>query len=164
NIVVPIKHAANSAATLNFPETQLGMVRIGLAMYKDVLTFKSRVAFVKDVPAGFLVSYGATYKTTSPTRIATLSVGYADGYSRKLSNLGMIIIGRKKYPVIGRICMDMTLVEVGLDQIEIGDEAVLIGTRDGNSITVREVAENTSSIEYEVLCGIGKRVPRIYVD
>jgi len=163
NIPVALTHAANSAATINFPETHLNLVRVGLAMYQDVLTFKSRVAFVKEVPANFSISYGATYKTGVPTRVATLSVGYADGYSRRLSGKGMVIIGRKKYPVIGRVCMDMTVVDVGRDPIAMGEEVILIGQKDGQKIAVKQIAEDTDTIEYEVLCGIGKRVPRVYV-
>ncbi|MFC1478056.1 alanine racemase C-terminal domain-containing protein [Candidatus Margulisiibacteriota bacterium] len=139
------------------------MVRVGLAMYKDVLTFKSRVAYVKEVPANFPVSYGATYKTNGPTRVATLSVGYADGYSRRLSNNGDAIIIEKKYPVIGNVCMDMIIVDIGQDNIKIGDEAILIGSYNGNRITAGEIAGKTGTIDYEVLCGIGKRVPRMYI-
>jgi alanine racemase len=132
-------------------------------MYREALSFKSRVAFVKDVPADFIVSYGATYKTSQPTRLATISVGYADGYSRKLSNKGMVLIGPQKYPVVGTVCMDMLVVDVGRDPIHIGDEVTLIGGRADSAITMRELAEQTGSIEYEIMCGIGKRVPRVYV-
>ena len=162
-LTIPITHAANSAATLNFKETHLDMVRVGLSMYRDVLTFKTRVAYVKEVPADFVVSYGATYRTLQPTRLATLSVGYADGYSRKLSNQGMVMIGRKRYPVVGRVCMDMMVIDVGRDPIQIGDEAILIGSHQGNTISVADIAEKTGAIDYEVMCGIGKRVPRIHL-
>ncbi len=174
-IKVPILHAANSAAMINFPETRLDMVRIGICLYglkpsadnkgpeiEPVLYFKTKVLYIKEVPENTPVSYGASYHTSKRTKIATLPVGYADGLSRGLSNKGSVIIKGKKYPIAGNVTMDMTMVEVGSDKIEIGDEAVLIG-RDGNEeITVGEIAGLDGTINYEVVCGIGKRVPRLY--
>ena len=164
NITIPITHSANSAATRNFPETHGGMVRIGLTMFNEVLSFKSRVAFVKDVPEGFSISYGATYKTSKPTRIATISVGYADGYSRHLSNRGTVLINGERYPIVGLVCMDMLMVDIGDDLVAMGDEVILIGEQVEEKITVAEIAKLSEVIEYEVLCGIGKRVPRIYTE
>jgi len=173
---IPLKHAANSAGTLFHPETHLDMVRIGLMMYGifphgdlhrpvdliPALSFKSRVVYVKRVPAGTPLSYGGIYTTKQETTIATLPVGYADGYSRRLSNRGKVLIGGKRYPVVGRVTMDMVLVEVGEDKVAVGDEAVLIGSQGADCITADEVAALDDTISYEVICGIGKRVPRIY--
>ncbi|MFA4967642.1 MAG: alanine racemase [Candidatus Margulisiibacteriota bacterium] len=173
---IPIKHAANSAATLFHPDTHLDMVRVGLMLYgiypqgnsnrtidlKPALSFKSRVVYLKRVPAGTLISYGGIYETKKETSIATLPVGYADGYSRRLSNRGKVLINGKRYPVVGHITMDMTLVNVGDDKISVGDEAVLIGSQGIEAITADEIATLDDTISYEVICGIGKRVPRIY--
>lgn len=173
---IPLKHSANSAATLFHPQTRLDMVRIGLMMYglypfgpsrrlislKPALSFKTRVTYLKKVPAGTPLSYGGTYTTDSPTTIATIPVGYADGFSRRLSNRGQVIIRGKRFPVVGRVTMDLTMVNVGDAKIERGDEVVLIGEQNGQAITADEIAGLEDTIAYEVICGIGKRVPRIY--
>ncbi len=173
---VPIRHSANSAAVLYHAETHLDMVRVGLMMYglyplgssrslinlKPALSFKSRVTYLKKIPAGTPVSYGCTYTTSSETTIATIPVGYADGFSRRLSNRGQVIIRGKRYPVAGRVTMDLTMVNVGDARIEVGDEVVLIGEQNGQAISADEVAGLEDTISYEVVCGIGKRVPRIY--
>jgi alanine racemase len=170
-----LKHAANSAAALYCSEAHLDMVRIGLAMYglyprrdknkvtlKPALSFKTEVRFKKKVPAGTLLSYGSTHKTSRETNIATLPVGYADGYSRLLSNKSHVLIKGKKFPVVGRVCMDMTLVDVGDERVEIGDEVVLIGSQGKEKVSADDIADIMGTISYEVVCGIGKRVPRIY--
>jgi alanine racemase len=173
---IPIKHAANSAAVLFHPETHLDMVRVGLMMYglypqgssrgmidlKPALAFKSRVTYLKSIPAGTPVSYGCTYVTPTETTIATIPVGYADGYSRRLSNRGQVVIRGKRFPVVGRVTMDLIMVNVGQAKVEVGDEVVLIGEQNGQAISVDEVAGLEETISYEVICGIGKRVPRIY--
>jgi len=173
---IPIKHAANSAGVLFHPETHLDMVRVGLMMYglypqgnsrskinlKPALSFKSRVTYLKKVPAGTPVSYGATYAAPVDTAIATVPVGYADGFSRRLSNHGQVIIRGKRYPVVGRVTMDLTMVDVGNSKVEVGDEVILIGEQNGQVISADEVAKLEDTISYEVICGIGKRVPRIY--
>jgi alanine racemase len=173
---IPLKHAANSAATLFHPQTHLDMVRVGLMMYglypqgnsrrkldlQPVLSFKSRITYLKKVPAGTPLSYGSTYVTTSETTIATIPVGYADGYSRKLSNRGQVLIRGRRYPVVGRVSMDLTLVNVGSAKVEVGDEVILIGEQDGQVISADELAALEDTISYEIVCGIGKRVPRIY--
>lgn len=173
---IPIKHAANSAAVLFHPETHLDMVRVGLMIYglypvgnsrnlvrlKSSLSFKSRVTYLKKVPAGTPLSYGCTYVTPGETIIVTIPVGYADGFSRRLSNRGQVIIRGKRYPVAGKVTMDMTMVNVGNAKVEIGDEVVLIGEQNGQAISVEEIAQLEDTISYEVICGIGKRVPRIY--
>ncbi len=174
-IFIPLKHAANSAATLYHPDTHFDMVRIGLAMYglypqgngvrvslKPALSFKTRIMYLKTVPAGTSLSYGCTYRTSGQTGIATLPVGYADGYNRALSNKGTVLIRGKRYPVVGRVCMDMTLVNVGDDHVELGDEAVLIGSQGREKISADEIASLEGTISYEVVCGIGKRVERVY--
>jgi len=176
-IRIPIAHAANSAALLNFPNTHLDLVRIGILMYglgpvegmgrdlelKPVLTFRTQVLYVKEVPSGVPISYGATFLTKSRTHIATLPVGYADGLSRGLSNKGEVIMGGKRFPIIGNVTMDMTMVDVGDQKIEIGDDAVIIGEQANEEISANEIARLDDTINYEVLCGIGKRVARTYL-
>jgi len=176
-INVPIKHCANSAAMLCFPRTHMDMVRIGICMYglypsdaardkvhlRPALSFRTKVLYIKEVPAGTPLSYGATYLTPASTRIATLPVGYADGLSRGVSNKGSVLIRGKRYPVVGRVTMDMILVDAGRDRIEVGDDAVIIGEQGRERITADDVAMMDETINYEVVCGIGKRVPRVYV-
>ncbi|MFA6548714.1 MAG: alanine racemase [Candidatus Margulisiibacteriota bacterium] len=173
---IPIKHAANSAAVLFHPETHLDMVRVGLMLYglypqgnsrrlinlKPALSFKSRVTYLKKVPAGTPLSYGCTYVTPVETMVATIPVGYADGYSRRLSNRGQVIIRGRRFPVVGRVTMDLTLVNVGEARVEVGDEVILIGEQNNQLISADEIAEMEDTISYEVICSIGKRVPRIY--
>jgi len=172
-----IKHCANSAATIFFPKTHLDMVRIGIAMYGlppvsktnepidllPVLSFKTKVLYLKDVPANTPLSYGAAYVTKDQTRIVTLPVGYADGLSRALSNRGIVMINGKKYPIVGKVTMDMILVDTGHDKIEKGAEAVIIGEQHGQKITADDIAGLDETINYEVVAGIGKRVPRVYI-
>ena len=173
---IPLKHAANSAAALFHKNTHLDMVRVGLMMYglypqgnsrrlinlQPALTFKTRVTYLKKVPAGTPLSYGSTYVTSGETTIATLPVGYADGFSRRLSNRGQVLIRGKRYPVVGRVSMDMTVVNVGSGKVEMGDEAILIGEQNGQGISADEIAGLEDTISYEVVCSIGKRVPRVY--
>lgn len=155
-------HAANSAAVLNFPEAHFDLVRVGIALYKDVLSFKARVAYVKTVAPDTPVSYGLRFVTKRETKIATVSAGYADGYNRLLSNLGKVLINGRAFPIIGTICMDMFMVDVTDSSVKIGDEVVLIGRSDKQQITAQEIADLLHTIDYEVLCNISKRVPRIY--
>jgi alanine racemase len=173
---IPIKHSANSAATLFHKETHLDLVRVGLMMYglypqgnsrrlinlQPALAFKSRVTYLKKVPAGTPLSYGSTYVTPTETTIVTIPVGYADGYSRRLSNRGQVMIRGKRYPVVGRISMDLTLVNVGDNKVEMGDDVILIGSQNGQGISTDEIAVLEDTISYEVVCSIGKRVPRVY--
>jgi alanine racemase len=173
---IPIKHSANSAAVLFHPATHLDMVRVGLMMYglyphgnsrrlislKPALSFKSRITYLKRVPAGTPVSYGCTYAAPSDTTIATIPVGYADGFSRRLSNRGQVVIRGKRFPVVGRVTMDLTMVNIGNAEVEVGDEVVLIGEQNGQMISADEIARLEDTISYEVVCGIGKRVSRIY--
>lgn len=165
NLALPplIKHAANSAATFNFPKTHLDLVRVGLCLYEDVLTFKTRVTFVKKVVRGQRLGYGGTFITRKPTAIATVSAGYADGLPRLLSNQGSVLLTGQRYPLVGLISMDMSLIDLGKNsKIKIGEEAVLIGQQKKEKISIDEVARLSKTISYEIMCGIGKRVPRIY--
>jgi len=173
---IPIKHSANSAAVLFHPKSHLDMVRVGLMMYglypegssrrsinlRAALSFKSRVTYLKKVPVGTPLSYGCTYTTSVESTIATIPVGYADGFSRGLSNKGQVIIRGKRFPVVGRVTMDLIMVNVGAAKVSVGDEVVLIGEQNGQAISADEIAGLQDTISYEVVCGIGKRVPRVY--
>ncbi|MDZ7372486.1 MAG: alanine racemase, partial [candidate division KSB1 bacterium] len=174
-----LRHAANSGAILDLPEAYFDLVRPGVSLYgyypstetsesiplRPAMTFKTRVAFVKDVPAGTPLSYGRTFVTDRPTRIATLPVGYADGYNRLLSNRGEVLIGGRRYPVVGRVCMDQILVDVGPNgPVQVGDEAILFGRQGQEEISVRSLCEKLNTIPYEITCWVSKRVPRVYVD
>jgi len=174
-VTVPCLHAANSAALLNLPETILDMVRPGLLLYgiapsvsgefRPALAFKARVAFVKSVAAGRSISYGQTFVASKPMRIATVAAGYADGFSRHLSNKAEVLIGGVRCRVVGRITMDQIMVDVSaVPQVKCGDEVVFIGRQADAEITAAEVAGWEDTIPWEVLCGITKtaRVPRIY--
>jgi alanine racemase len=154
------------------------MVRPGLALYgvypdsrsrrlvelTPAMRLKSRVVHVKPLPEGSSVSYGRTYIAKRQTRIAVVPVGYGDGYSRQLSNRAYVLIKGKRAPVIGRVCMDMIIVDVGhIRGVKTGDEVVLIGRQGKEFISVEEIASMSGTIPYEVVCNIGKRVPRVYV-
>lgn len=176
---IPIKHAANSAALMEMPDTHLDLVRAGIIVYglypseqvdhnviklRPVMSLKAKVAYVKEVPAGFKVSYGCTYTTEKSTVIATLPLGYADGYSRLLSSKGCALIHGQRAPVVGRVCMDQLMVDVGhIPGVKVGDEAVLIGRQGDQEITADEVAAMMGTINYEIVCMINHRVPRVYI-
>ena len=174
-IKIPKKHLANSAAILDLPETYYDLVRPGIMIYglypsKDVshsfvlkpaMTFMTKVAFVKKVPPGSPISYGRTFTTEKETLVATLPVGYADGYSRLLSGRGEVLIKGYRAPLIGRICMDMCMIDVSeMENVQPGDEVILFG----EGLPVDEVAERLGTINYEIVCAVGKRVPRVYVE
>lgn len=177
-ISVPIKHCANSAGIMAYKEAYFNMVRAGIIIYglypseemdKDtlklcpVMSLKSRITYIKEVPEGTGVSYGSTYIAKRPTRIATIPVGYADGYSRGLSGKGRVLIKGQYAPVIGRVCMDQMMVDItGLQGIEEGDIVTLVG-RDGDAfIPVEEPAGKAGSFNYEFVCSVSRRVPRVY--
>jgi len=177
-ISVPVRHAANSAAVLDFSRALFTMVRPGLMLYgynpleegtvgaelRPVLSLVTRVAFLKKVPAGVPISYGRTFVTKRESLIATLPVGYADGYSRSLSNKGEVLVRGKRAPVVGRVCMDMCMVDVtDIAGVNEEDDVVLIGSQGSERITADEIAKMTGTIAYEVLCAISSRVPRIYL-
>ncbi len=175
-------HIANSAGLINFPNSHYTMVRPGIMLYgynpngyfpntefngrkiKPVMTLKTKVAFFKVVPQGTGISYNHTYITKNQTRIVTLPIGYGDGYLRPLSNKGEVFIRRKKYPVVGNICMDQCMVDIGMDGTAYnGDDVLLFGEMDGNIIPLEDVCDKVGAITYELLCGITARVPRIYI-
>lgn len=170
------RHAANSAAILDFPRAHLDLVRPGIILYgsypdetlsgkaliKPVLSLLSRVSHVKKVPAGYSVGYGRTHVTTHATTIVTVPIGYADGYPRLLSGRGSVLLHDKRFPVAGRVCMDQIMVDVGSEEVQVGDLVTLIGTQGGETITVDEVAAHSQTIAHEVLTGITARVPRVY--
>lgn len=170
-------HMANSANLILFPEYSGNMVRPGLMLYgsypspifegridlKPVLTLKTQIHFLKSVPPGSRISYGGTFVTQRESLIATLPIGYADGYSTLLSNRGEVLIRGKRAPVVGRVCMDLITVDVtDIPGVKKGDEVVLIGKQVEERITAEEIASTIGSIPYEVFCLIGKRVPRVY--
>lgn len=175
----PLKHAANSAALIDMPDSHLDLVRPGIATYglypsdevnknnvdlKPVMTLKSRIIHLKKVPAGFNVSYGITYRTPKPTTIATVPVGYADGFNRRLSSSGYMLVHGQRVPVVGRVCMDLTMIDVGaLSDVAIEDEVVVFGKQQGEAITADEIAGGLNSINYEVVTAITARVPRVYL-
>jgi alanine racemase len=173
-IIIPLMHAANSIGLIKHGNSHFTMVRPGLVIYglypkknlginlKPVLSLKTRVVFIKQVGSGYGISYGATYLTKRPTRIVTLPVGYGDGYPRNLSNLAWLLIGGRRFRISGRICMDQIMVDVGNFKPKIGDEVVLIGKQGKQQITAEELADLSGTISYEIVCGLGSRIPRIY--
>jgi alanine racemase len=173
-------HAANSAGFQRFPDSWFDMIRVGIAAYgypgcpgtglsassrlslKPVMEVRAPVVFLKEVPAGTPLSYGHTYTTTSDTIIGTVAAGYADGYSRALSNIGRVTIEGASFPVVGAVCMDQFLVDLGpKSRVKLYDEAVLFGP-DDHSPDAAEIAGLLGTVPYEVTCGINARVPRIY--
>jgi len=178
NFEVPLRHAANSAAIIELPESHLDLVRPGIAQYglwpsgetdrslidlKPVMSLKSRIIQLKEVPAGFKISYGSTYETLKPTRIATVPVGYADGYSRLLSSRGVMLVHGVRVPVVGRVCMDLTMIDVGgVKGVETGDEVVWMGRQGAEAISAEEIATSVQTINYEVVTSITSRVERCY--
>jgi len=173
----PLRHAANSAAIIDLPETHLDMVRAGIMLYglypaaevnrervelRPAMQLKARVAQVREVPAGFRVSYGSTYEAPRPTRLATVTVGYADGYSRLLSSRGSMLVRGCRAPVVGRVCMDQTVLDVGrIEGVRPGDEVVVFGRQGNECIAVEEIAVATGTINYEIVSTITARVPRL---
>jgi alanine racemase len=172
-----LAHLANSAATITLPEAYFDMVRPGIMLYgpypspemrnqielRPVLSWKTRIMQLKKVPAGTSISYGQTFVTQRPSIIATLPLGYADGYRRSLSNRGEVLIRGKRAPVAGRVCMDLTMVDVtGIANVQLGDEVVLLGRQDNAEITADEMAAWANTISYEILTSISARVPRIH--
>ncbi len=160
-------HLANSAAVLRHPETVEDLVRPGLYLYgglgaEPVVSVRARVLEVREVPAGHTVSYGARFRTGKPSRLATLGIGYGDGLRRELSSGGAALLAGRRVPVRGAVCMDVTVVDVtGLDGVEPGDVATLLG-RDGEAeMTLEEMAGACGTIPYEILTGLGRRLPRI---
>ncbi|BCJ95544.1 alanine racemase [Anaerocolumna cellulosilytica] len=177
-IYIPVKHMANSAGIIDLPEAYLDMVRSGIATYgmypseeviqkriplEPAMEIKTHVSYVKEVEAGIGVSYGSTYVTEKKTKIATIPVGYGDGYPRQLSSKGRVLIHGKAAPIIGRVCMDQFMVDASnIEEVKQGDVVTLVGEDNGERITVEELAALAYSFNYEFVCNVGKRVPRIY--
>jgi len=175
----PVRHAANSAALIDMPQSHLDMVRPGIAIYglypsdevqkkkvslKPAMALKARIIHLKKVPAGFKVSYGITHETQKPTTIATVPVGYADGLSRLLSSRGQMLVHGQRVPIIGRVCMDLTMLDVGsIENVQMGDEVVIFGQQGNETLTVDEMASALKTINYEIVSTITARVPRVYL-
>lgn len=173
-----VRHAANSAAIVAQPQTHLDMVRAGIALYglspsaevnldhlatQPAMSLKARLVHVKKVPAGFCVSYGMTYRAPAPTTIATVPLGYADGYSRMLSSLGTMLVRGQRAPIAGRVCMDLTMLDVGhIEGVRTGDEVVALGRQGDEIISADEIAGVLGTINYEIVSSITARVPRIF--
>lgn len=177
-VSLPIIHCYNSASIVDFDKPLFDMVRCGIITYglepsdevsktniklQKVMSIKSHVAYVKKVGAGFTVSYGSTYVTDKETEIATIPVGYGDGYPRTLSNKGMVLIGGHFAKIIGRVCMDQFMVDVTGLGVSRGDEVILMGSDGENSITAEEIGDLSGRFNYELVCDINKRVPRVYI-
>ncbi len=175
----PLVSASASAAVFSLPDSQFDSVRLGIAMYglypsdeirryvelKPALSLTSRISYVKKLPAGSPVGYGATYHTKRDEYIATLPLGYGDGYSRRLSNQARVLINGRSYPVIGNVCMDQFMVSLGSDEAaQAGDLAVLVGQDGGECISLEELAALAGTINYELTCNISARVPRMYIE
>ena len=176
---IPLHHCSNSAGIIRVPEANLSIVRAGITIYgiypsseverdivklAPVMELKSHITYVKDVPAGAAISYGGTYVADKKKRVATIPVGYADGYPRQLSNKGWVLIHGKKAPILGRVCMDQFMADVTeIDNVKKGDEVTLLG-RDGDEfISIEEMGDLCGRFSYEFACDISPRVPRVYI-
>jgi len=179
-VYIPIKHVANSAAIIEFPQMHLDMVRPGIILYgmfpseevnkevidlKAAMTLKANVVLVKDVEKDTCISYGGVFKTEHESKIATIPIGYADGFTRLLNGKANVIIKGEFAPVVGRICMDQCMVDISsiAGEVSVGDEVVLFGKQGNREIKVEEMANIIGTINYEIICLIGKRVPRVYI-
>lgn len=178
-VEIPLHHCSNSAGIIRVPEANLSIVRAGITIYgiypsseveRDIvklapaMELKSHVTYVKDVPEGAAISYGGTYVADKKRRVATIPVGYADGYPRQLSNKGWVLIHGKKAPILGRVCMDQFMVDVTeIGDVKKGDEVTLLG-RDGDEfISIEEIGDLCGRFSYEFACDISPRVPRVYI-
>lgn len=181
--VIPIIHTANSAAAIDTPNLSYDMVRVGISLYglypstevnhqvvklSPVLTLKTKAVLVKTLPPHWGISYGTRYVTQENERIATLPIGYADGFSRMLTGKAQVLVRGRRVPVVGTICMDQCMVSLQsfaeeAEEIQVGEEVVLIGHQSGECITVDEVAAQLGTIPYEVICMMAHRIPRIYL-
>ncbi|MBI4654166.1 MAG: alanine racemase [Nitrospirae bacterium] len=172
NIDFKFFHISNSAAISLFPEAHLNMVRPGIMLYgygpareslKPVMSLKSKIILTKTVPSGTPIGYGMTFITRRKSTIATVPVGYADGYNRKLSNCGEVLINGNRTHVVGMVCMDTIMVDITeIGNAKVGDEVVLIGSQGGERITAQDIADRIGTIPYEILTSIGQRVRRVY--
>jgi len=179
-VYIPVKHVCNSAALIEFPEMHLNMVRPGIALYglypsdevdktkidlRPAMSLKANVILVKDVEKDTFISYGRIFKTSRNSRIATIPIGYADGYTRLLTGKGKVLLNGQLAPIVGRICMDQCMVDITdiEGDVKVGDEAVLIGKQKDNEIKVEDLAKSVGTINYELVSIIGKRIPRVYL-
>ncbi|MCI1721397.1 MAG: alanine racemase [Lachnospiraceae bacterium] len=178
-VKIPIHHCSNSAGIIRVKEANLSMVRAGITIYglwpssevekhivplKPVMSLISHIAYVKTLEAGREISYGGTYRTEKETRVATIPVGYADGYPRQLSNRGWVLIHGKKAPILGRVCMDQFMVDVtDIPEAQEYDETVLLGSQGGETITAEDIGDLSGRFNYELTCNISKRVPRVFI-
>jgi alanine racemase len=175
-ISIPIKHCANSAAIMELPYTSLNMSRLGIAIYglypsdevsrevklKQAMSLHSHVIYVKEIEKGAGISYGHTFIADRKMKIATIPLGYGDGYFRNLSNKGVVLIKGKRVPIVGRVCMDQFMVDVTGMDVAIGDEVTLLGQDGEEYLSVDEIAKLAGTFNYELVCDLGKRVPRVY--
>jgi alanine racemase len=173
-----VLHLCNSPATLTRPQDHFDLVRCGIALYgldpgqgliadvplRPALRWCSRVSLVKRLAAGEAVSYGHRWMPESDTTVGTVPAGYADGVTRLLGGLGAVVVGGRRRPMVGRVCMDQFLFDAGDDRIAVGDEVVLIGAQGDAAVTADDWATWLDTINYEIVCGVGQRVPRVYVD
>jgi alanine racemase len=175
----PVRHAANSGALIDMPNSHLDMVRPGIATYglhpseevnksrvdlRPVMSVKSRVIHLKRVPPGFNISYGITFQTKKQTTIATVPVGYADGFNRLLSSRGHMLVHGQRVPIVGRVCMDLTMLDVGdVSGVALEDEVVVFGEQGNEAITADEIASHLDTINYEIVSTVTARVPRVYL-
>jgi len=178
SLPTPLRHAANSGAILQLPESHFDIVRPGILLFgsspdlalpltlpvRQALRWVTRVVFFKVVKAGNPVSYGSTWAPAAPTRVITLPVGYGDGYMRTMSGQAEVIVNGRRFPVVGRICMDQVMVDIGQSSAYNGDEVVLLGEGGGAHIRIEELAAWANTIPHEVLTSINTRVPRVYHD
>lgn len=176
---IPLKHASNSGAIMEMPETYLDAVRAGIILYgyypsnevdknkldiKPILTLKTTVSHVKEVEEGTSISYGRTFITKRKSKIATIPIGYADGYSRLLSGKAKVIINGKFAPVVGRICMDQCMIDVtDIGEVKVGDEVILLGEEGSLKFNADDFAEIMGTINYEITCMLKQRIPRVYI-
>ncbi len=176
---IPVKHCSNSAGIVELPEANMDVVRAGITLYglwpsdevsrdivplKPALTLKSHIVYIKEVDEGVAISYGGTYVTPKKMRVATIPVGYGDGYPRGLSNKGHVLIRGKKAPILGRVCMDQFMVSVeDIPDAQEGDEVTLIGADGTKQITMEELGGLSGRFNYELACDLGKRIPRVYM-
>ncbi len=179
DVDIPIRHCCNSAALIRFPQMHMDMVRPGIIQYglkpsefvdctvldlKPAMQFKTHITYIKEVEENVSVSYGRRFTSDRKTKIATIPVGYADGYSRTLSGKAEVIVRNKKCRVIGNICMDQCMIDVtDVNNISIGDDVILFGKSDEIEMPAESLAEQMGTINYEILCVIGKRIPRVYI-
>jgi len=180
NIQIQIVHAANSAGIILFPQAHFNMVRAGISLYgfypsKDVdkakinlfpaMRLTSLITSIKDVPKGFKTSYGMTYETPAPTQLASVPIGYADGFSRSFSNNGTMLVRGIKAPIVGRVCMDQTMIDVGhIPNVAPGDEVVIFGQQGSEILSADDLADRVGTINYEIVSALTSRVERVYSD